>query len=51
MGDITAAWDRVAAHVQGGSVERCGHFMAEERPDFVLRQVEEFFGPLRAQPS
>jgi pimeloyl-ACP methyl ester carboxylesterase len=51
MGDITAAWKRVAADVQGGSVERCGHFMAEERPDFVIRQIDELFGPLRDEPS
>src|SRR6516164_2567428 len=43
MGDITAAWKRVALDVQGGSVQQCGHFMAEERPDFVLGQVDEFF--------
>ena len=46
MGDILPLWQRVADNVQGGMVERCGHFMAEERPDFVLRQVEEFFTPL-----
>jgi pimeloyl-ACP methyl ester carboxylesterase len=50
MGDVTAAWKRVAADVQGGSVEQCGHFMAEERPDFVLREVNEFFGPLGDKP-
>jgi pimeloyl-ACP methyl ester carboxylesterase len=37
--------------VQGGSVRQCGHFMAEERPDFVLGQVDEFFEPLRDEPS
>ena len=46
MGDITPLWHRVADNVQGGAVERCGHFMAEERPDFVLRQVEELFTSL-----
>jgi len=51
MGDITSAWKRVAVDVQGGSVEQCGHFMAEERPEFVLRQVGEFFGPLRDEAS
>jgi pimeloyl-ACP methyl ester carboxylesterase len=43
MGDITPLWKRVADNVQGGVVERCGHFIAEERPDFVLQQVQEFF--------
>lgn len=45
MGDITPLWKRVAHNVVGGLVERCGHFVAEERPDFVLQQVNEFFGP------
>lgn len=47
MGDITPLWKRVADNVQGGVVERCGHFIAEERPDFVVEQIEEFFAPLR----
>ncbi len=46
MGNIVPLWQRVAAQVHGGAVERCGHFMAEERPDFVLQQVEELFGGL-----
>jgi pimeloyl-ACP methyl ester carboxylesterase len=46
MGDITPLWKRVAGDVIGGAVERCGHFMAEERPEFVLQQVEELFAPL-----
>ncbi len=29
LGDITPMWKRVANDVQGGSIERCGHFMAE----------------------
>jgi pimeloyl-ACP methyl ester carboxylesterase len=49
MGDLTSLWQRVADDVQGGVVERCGHFIAEERPDFVLRQVEEFLAPLAAR--
>jgi pimeloyl-ACP methyl ester carboxylesterase len=47
LGDITPMWKRVANDVQGGSIERCGHFMAEERPEFVLRQVNDLFSPLR----
>jgi pimeloyl-ACP methyl ester carboxylesterase len=43
MGDIIPLWQRVAEQVQGGVVERCGHFVAEERPDFVIQQVQEFF--------
>jgi pimeloyl-ACP methyl ester carboxylesterase len=47
LGDITPMWKRVANDVQGGSIERCGHFMAEERPEFVLQQVNDLFSPLR----
>jgi pimeloyl-ACP methyl ester carboxylesterase len=46
MGDISSLWKTVADNVQGGAIERCGHFVAEERPDFVLRQIEEIWGPL-----
>jgi pimeloyl-ACP methyl ester carboxylesterase len=28
-------------------VERCGHFIAEEKPEFVIQQALEFFAPLR----
>ncbi|MGE0821301.1 MAG: alpha/beta fold hydrolase [Candidatus Binatia bacterium] len=45
MGDILPLWKRVADEVQGGVIDRCGHFVAEERPDFVLQQVHEFFEP------
>ena len=36
MGDVTPLWKKVAENVHGGTVERCGHFVAEERPDFVI---------------
>jgi pimeloyl-ACP methyl ester carboxylesterase len=51
MGDLTPLWKRVADDVIGGAVECCGHFMAEERPEFVLQQVEEFFTPLAHRPQ
>lgn len=44
MGDVTPLWKKVANNVHGGTVERCGHFVAEERPDFVIAQIEDFFG-------
>lgn len=47
MGEVLPLWKRVAANVEGGVIERCGHFVAEERPEFALQQVEEFFTPLR----
>lgn len=44
MGDVTPLWKKVAEDVHGGTVERCGHFVAEERPDFVIAQIQDFFG-------
>jgi len=46
LGNIVPAWQDVANDVRGGEIERCGHFVAEERPEFVIQQVIEFFGPL-----
>ena len=52
MGDPLPVWRRVAEQLEGGVVERCGHFVAEERPDFVIEQVQEFFTPLTtARPT
>jgi pimeloyl-ACP methyl ester carboxylesterase len=31
----------VAANAQGGVIERCGHWAAEERPDFVANMVRQ----------
>jgi pimeloyl-ACP methyl ester carboxylesterase len=47
LGSIDTIWKTVADNVQGGEVKRCGHFMAEEQPEFVVQQALEFFGPLR----
>jgi pimeloyl-ACP methyl ester carboxylesterase len=47
MADITSVWQTVADNVQGGKVERCGHFIAEEKPEFVIQQATEFFRPLQ----
>lgn len=37
------SWRRVAMHVEGGTAENCGHWIPEERPDFVAREVLAFF--------
>lgn len=29
----------VAAHVEAHTLDDCGHFMPEERPDFVVRHI------------
>jgi pimeloyl-ACP methyl ester carboxylesterase len=47
LSNIVPAWQEVADNVEGGEVEQCGHFVAEEKPDFVIQQAQEFFGPLR----
>ncbi len=33
----------LAENVQGGVVERCGHWIAEERPDFLVEKLLAFF--------
>jgi pimeloyl-ACP methyl ester carboxylesterase len=37
----------VAENVQGGEIKQCGHFIAEEKPEFVIEQALEFFGQLQ----
>lgn len=38
----------VVEHVQGGSVPHCGHFIADERPDYLVAQIRDFAGSLPA---
>jgi pimeloyl-ACP methyl ester carboxylesterase len=33
----------LAENVQGGVIERCGHWIAEERPDYLIEQLLSFF--------
>ena len=37
------SWARVADNVSGGIAENCGHWIPEERPDFVATEVIRFF--------
>jgi pimeloyl-ACP methyl ester carboxylesterase len=46
LGDITPAWQTVAEDVEGGMVENCGHFIPEEKPEFVVATALKFFEPL-----
>lgn len=39
---------RVAEDVRGGLIPNCGHWVAEEAPDFVAAQLRDFFGEERA---
>lgn len=41
------SWERVADNVSGGVAENCGHWIPEERPDFVADEVMRFFGLAR----
>lgn len=38
------SWQRVALNVRGGIAEGCGHWIPEERPDWALERILEFFG-------
>ncbi|HUF21660.1 MAG TPA: alpha/beta hydrolase [Burkholderiales bacterium] len=45
------SWQRVAENVRGGIAERCGHWIPEERPQWVLQQLLEFFGEQTPKPG
>ncbi|MBL6617874.1 MAG: alpha/beta hydrolase [Reyranella sp.] len=47
LGDIRQYWKPVADNVEGGAVEQCGHFIPEEKPEFVIAAALKFFEPLR----
>lgn len=38
------SWQRVATNVRGGIAEGCGHWIPEERPQWVVEQLLAFFG-------
>jgi len=42
------SWQRVALDVRGGIVEGCGHWIPEERPEWVVQQLVAFFGEERS---
>lgn len=41
------SWRRIAEDVRGGVVEDCGHWIPEERPEWVVEQLLAFFGEER----
>jgi pimeloyl-ACP methyl ester carboxylesterase len=46
LGPLTKQCMEMAAKdVRGGVIERCGHWIGEERPEFIAAQLTEFFGP------
>ena len=42
--DTLRSFQAVANNVRGGVVPDCGHFVPEERPEFVVEQLLAFFG-------
>lgn len=44
------SWARVARTVRGGIAENCGHWIPEERPDFVAAQVLQHFARASEAP-
>lgn len=38
------SWQRVAKDVRGGIAEGCGHWIPEEKPEWVVERLLEFFG-------
>ena len=47
LGSVVPIWQTVAENVQGGEIKECGHFIAEEKPEFTIQQALEFFGQLQ----
>jgi haloacetate dehalogenase len=47
LGDLPPHWEPYAENIEGGAVENCGHFIPEEKPDFVVDAALKFFEPLR----
>lgn len=46
--DSLAGFELYADEMSVEIVERCGHFVAEERPELVLERARELFGPVSA---
>ncbi|MDX6610468.1 MAG: hypothetical protein QOF85_2393 [Solirubrobacterales bacterium] len=44
--DILVGYEPYADDMSVEEVERCGHFIAEERPDLVIERAHELFGPV-----
>ena len=43
MPDLVAQLEKVALNVRGTAIENCGHYLAEEQPDALLRELLSFF--------
>lgn len=48
LGDGPKTWmEKLAVNVRGGSIPECGHWIAEEQPDFLIKELLGFFGEER----
>ncbi|SAL03153.1 alpha/beta hydrolase [Caballeronia calidae] len=45
------SWQRMCDDVTGGIAPDCGHWIAEERPAWVVEKLTEFFGRLDSEAS
>ncbi len=41
--DVLAVWRQYASDVSGRAIDRCGHFLPEERPEETLAEMIRFF--------
>jgi pimeloyl-ACP methyl ester carboxylesterase len=43
LGDGVRKWmEQVATDVRGGAIPECGHWIAEEQPEYLLRAIDDF---------
>ncbi len=46
---LKASMELLALHVEGGVIEDCGHYVMEEQPEIVARELLQFFGRVEAR--
>ena len=44
MPDLVAQLQKIATNVRGTAIEACGHYLAEEQPEALARELLGFFG-------
>jgi pimeloyl-ACP methyl ester carboxylesterase len=44
MPDLVAQLQKIATNVHGTAIESCGHYLAEEQPEALARELMAFFG-------
>ena len=52
MGDrLRKSMETLAAHVEGGAIEDCGHYVMEEQPEVVSSRLLDFFERVESAQS